>query len=140
LAQQPSQAEFVLEKLPTLDGVESVEVNATTGSVLVRYREGRVEPELLFAALVRLLGLEKELEQTPQPTFVTEVRSFVDSLNRVVYDRTGGLVDFTSGLMILLATIGMTKLLREGKTSVPSGFTLLWWTMHQLLGHGDEEE
>jgi len=64
----------------------------------------------------------------------------VDSLNRVVYDRTGGLLDFTSALMILLAAIGITKLLREGKAAVPAGFTLLWWGMHQLLGHGGEAE
>ena len=140
LPEQPSQADLVRDKLPTLDGVESVEVNAATGSVLVRYRVGQVEPELLFAALVRLLGLEKELDQTPRPRIVKELRSFADSLNRVVHDRTGGLLDFTSALMILLAAIGITKLLREGKAAVPAGFTLLWWGMHQLLGHGGEAE
>ncbi len=140
LPEQPSQVDLVRDTLPTLDGVESVEVNAATGSVLVGYREGQVEPELLFAALVRLLGLEEELGQTPRPGIVKELRSFVDSLNRVVYDRTGGLLDFTSALMILLAAIGITKLLREGKAAVPAGFTLLWWGMHQLLGHGGEAE
>lgn len=138
--EQPSQADLVRDKLPTLDGVESVEVNTTTGSVLVCYRDGQVEPELLFAAVVRLLGLEKELDQAPRPGIVKELRSFVDSLNRVVYDRTGGLVDFTSALMILLAAIGLTKLLQEGKAAVPGGFTLLWWGTHQLLGHGGEAE
>jgi len=140
LPEQPDQADLAREKLPTLDGVQSVEVNAATGSVLVCYRVGQVEPELLFAALVRLLGLEEELDQTPRPGIVKELRSFVDSLNRVVHDRTGGLLDFTSALMIVLAAVGITKLLRDGKAAVPGGFTLLWWGIHQLLGHGGEAE
>jgi hypothetical protein len=49
-------------------------------------------------------------------------------------------VDFTSALMIVLAAVGISKLLREGRAAVPAGFTLLWWGLHQLLGHGQEAE
>ncbi len=131
-------AELIREKLPTLQGVESVDVNPATGSVLVRYREGQVRPDLLFAALVRLLGLEDELVQTPQPTVVKELRSMMDSLNRVVYDRTGGLLDLSSAVLIALAVAGTTKLFADGKNAVPPGFTMLWWGLHQLLGHNEE--
>lgn len=131
-------ADLIREKLSTLRGVESVDVNPVTGSVLVLYREEQVRPDLLFAAIVRLLGLEDELVQTPSPTLVKELRSMLDSLNRVVYDRTGGLVDFSSALMIALVVAGTSKLFTDGKNAVPGGFTLLWWGLHQLLGHGEE--
>jgi copper chaperone CopZ len=138
LSDSRPDAELIREKLPTLEGVESVDVNPATGSVLVRYREDQVRPDLLFAAIVRLLGLEEELVQTPSPAVVKELRSMMDSLNRVVYDRTGGLLDFASALLIALAAIGMTKLFVDRKNAMPAGFTMLWWGLHQLLGHGEE--
>jgi len=133
-----TDSDLVREKLPTLRGVESVDVNPTTGSVLVRYREDQIRPDLLFAAIVRLLGVEEELVQTPPPAVVKELRSMMDSLNRVVYDRTGGLLDFSSTLLIALAAAGITKLFADGKNAMPAGFTMLGWGLHQLLGHGEE--
>ncbi len=132
----PEQAENLSRRLHTLEGVRHAHVNSTTGSVLIEYREAVVQPELLFAATVRLLGLEKELERTPRPALVRELRAMLDSLNRVVYDRTSGLLDFSSALLLLLAAVGVRKLTQEGAKALPAGFTLVWWGLHQLLGHG----
>lgn len=138
LAGDHSRARFVREKLATIEGVQSVDVSTVTGSLLIRYSEQCVQPELLYAATVRLMGLEKELEKPPRPKVVKELRSFLDSLNRVVYDKTGGLLNFTSALLILLAAVGTKKLLTEGAKAMPAGFTLLWWGAHHLLGGGEE--
>jgi hypothetical protein len=140
LSDQTGQAALLQNKLPTLQGVESVDVNTQTGSVLIHYQEEQVKPELLFAALVRLLGLEKELEKTAKPAIAKELQSLVDSLNRVVYDKTGGLLDFTSALMIVLAAFGAAKLFSKDKQALPPGFTLLWWGIHQLMGHGADAD
>ena len=139
LKEDSSTRSFVKEKLSTVEGVSLVEVSPVTGSVLIRYREGLVQPELLYAAVVRLAGLEKELQKTPRPKVVKELRSFLDSLNRVVYDRTGGLLNFTSALLILLAAVGIRKIASDGSKAMPAGFTLLWWGIHHLLGGGGEE-
>ncbi len=141
LKDDDSKADLLQEKLSTLEGVQKVEVTPVTGSVLIDYRDGIVQPELLFAAVVRLLGLEKDLQKTPRPKLVKELRSMLDSLNRVVYDRTGGLLDFTSALLILLAAVGVKKMIADGAKSVPAGFTLLWWGAHHLFagGGGGEE-
>ena len=138
LQSDSSQSGVLSEKLPTLQGVESVDVNPTTGSVLVRYQEDEVRPELIFAATVRLLGLDEDLRRSPRPVLVKELRSLFDSLNRVVYDRTGGLLDFSSAVLIVLAAIGVRKLALEGAKAMPHGFTLLWWGLHKLFGHGQE--
>jgi hypothetical protein len=138
LADDASGADVLREKLPTIEGVTEVAVNASSGSVLVRYREKMVQPELLFAAIVRLLGLDKELERPPRPVIVRELRDIMVSLNRVVYDRTGGLLDFSSTVWILLAALGLRSLLVEGGKAMPAGFTLLWWGAHRLFGHGEE--
>jgi hypothetical protein len=131
-------ARLLAEKLPTLQGVHSVELNRTTGSVLIRYRPDDVAPELIFAAIVRLLDLESELAHTPQPALVRELREFVGSLNRTVYDRTSGLLDFSSAALILLAAAGVKACLTEGARAFPAGFTLVWWGLSQLLGHRGE--
>jgi len=138
LIDDSQQADLLREKLPTLRGVESLNVTVSTGSVLVCYREKELPGELLFAALVRLLGLEKELETTPQPTVVKELRSVMDSLNRVVYDRTAGLLDFQSSILILLAAVGVKKLMDGRANVLPAGATLLWWGLNRLLDQGTE--
>jgi copper chaperone CopZ len=126
------------ERLSSVEGVREVDVNPATGSVLIQYRGGIVRPELLFAATVRLAGLDKELEQTPRPLVTRKLRAVLDSLNRVVYDRTSGVLDFTSALLILLAAVGARKMLQQGAAALPAGFTLIWWGVHQLLGRGEE--
>ncbi len=136
----PEQAEILAERLRTLEGVRQVHVSPTTGSVLIEYRQAVVEPELLFAATVRLLGLEKELEHTPRPALVRELRAVLDSLNRVVFDRTSGLLDFSSALLLILAAVGVRNMTQEGAKALPAGFTLVWWGLHQLLGHGGSGE
>jgi hypothetical protein len=135
LENDPSRGAFLREKLATLGGVQSITVTPQTGSVLVRYEEGKVRAELLFAAIVRLLGLDGELNQTPQPSIVKELRSLMDSLNRVVYDRTGGLLDFTSAVSIVLGAVGIQKLVSKQSKAMPAGLTLLWWAFHQLMTH-----
>lgn len=138
LVNDASRADFLQEKLSTLGGVQEIAVTHETGSVLIRYQEDQVRPELLFAATVRLLGLEGELEKTPRPAIIRELRSLLDSLNRVVYDRTGGLLDFTSAMSIVLAAVGIQKLAASGSKAMPAGFTLLWWALNRLLDRKEE--
>jgi hypothetical protein len=122
------------EKLPAIRGVKSVEVNHTTGSVLIAYREEEVTPELLFAAVVRLLGLDEDVKRPPLPAVTREFRAVTDSLNRAVYARTGGLLDLQSAVLILLAAVGIRKLATEGYGAMPAGLTLVWWAANSLLG------
>lgn len=74
----------------------------------------------------------------PRPIVVRQLRAVFDSFNRVVYDRTCGVLDFSSALLILMAAVGVTKVMQQGAAAMPGGFTLIWWGVHQLLGHGEE--
>jgi len=126
--------DVVAEKLGAIDGVSDIAVSGATGSVLIAYREETVKPELLFAALVRLLGFDAELDRTPRPALTREIGAVMESLNRAVYEQTGGLLDFRSATMIVLAAIGIRQLATEGARGFPPGFTLLWWAANSLLG------
>jgi len=134
LAENGTGAALVQEKLPAIQGVQSVELNPATGSVLIVYREDEIRPELLFAAVVRLMNLDAELKRMPQPVVTRELRELLGSVNRMVYDRTGGLIDLWSAGLILLAAIGLQRLWAQGMRAFPAGLTLVWWGLASLLG------
>jgi hypothetical protein len=113
--------------------VAAVRADSRSGSVLIEHEPAVVEPEMLFAAVVRLLGLEQELDKPVQPAVAREMRAAVDSLNRAVLEKSGGLIDFWSALFIVLAAVGVKKLVSEGGSALPAGFTLLWWGMNAIL-------
>jgi hypothetical protein len=134
LAENGAGTAQIQEKLPTIQGVQSVRLNPATGSVLIVYHEDQVRPELLFAAVVRLMNLDAELKRMPQPVVTRELREILGSVNRMVYDRTGGLLDLWSAALILLAAIGVRKLFAQGAGAFPAGLTLVWWGLASLLG------
>jgi len=136
LAENRLGAVTVRQKLPTIQGVQSVQLTPATGSVLIVYRKDEVRPELLFAAVVRLMNLDAELKRMPQPVVTRELKEILGSVNRTVYDRSGGLIDLWSAGLILLAAIGTQRLLAQGMRAFPSGLTLIWWGMASLLGGG----
>jgi hypothetical protein len=138
LVDAPVQAQMLCEKLRPLDGINGVTACPTTGSVVISFDQRRVEPGLLFAAVMKLLGFDQQLNRTPRPAVVRELRSVMGCLDRAVYDRTNGLLDFSSAFWILLTAIGARKVIRQGVSAMPAGATLIWWGIHQLLGHGEE--
>lgn len=119
--------------LRNLPGVSSVEVNVLSGSILIHYDDEVLTPELLFTAVLKLLGLEDEFLTTPQPALAGELKKVGSSLNRAVYDMTGGTTDLWTSLFIVLAVVGVYKLRREPGNAFPGGGTLLWWTFNSLL-------
>ena len=78
-------------------------------------------------------SLEEEMERPLRPIVVRELRTILNSLNRIVYDRTSGVLDFSSALLILMAAMGIKEIVRHGAAAMPPGFALLWWGAHQLL-------
>lgn len=122
----------VVKQLPQIQGVEKVAVTPLTGSVLIQYKVGEVEPEFLFAALVKLLDLEDEMDAPCRPALAAELRTMGESLNRAVYERTGGLVDLWTAMMIVLAGVGIHQMIRNPARAFPAGFTLVWWGINSM--------
>jgi len=123
---------MVRERISRIEGVESVDVTPASGSVLIRYRETELEAELLFAALVRLLGLDGEMEARRQPVIPRELGLLAESMNRAVYEKTGGLIDLWTAVLIVLAGTGIRNMVRDPARAFPAGFTLVWWGLNSL--------
>jgi hypothetical protein len=134
----PGECERLQKALRRLDGVDSAAADPRSGTVLIRYAEGKVRAELLMAAIARLLGLEKQLDETPTPLVTRELRDIGASLNRAVLDGTRGLIDLRTAVFLLLGALGVQRLLAEKSAALPTGVTLLWWATNSLAGrHGD---
>jgi len=127
---RPEAAGELRRQLVRLEAVEAVEVSTVTGSVLLRFRPDRVEPELLLAAVIRLLGLEARVDAAPQSRLGHEIRELGESLNRAVHEQSGGLLDLWTALPLLLVVLGVRNLIsRNGQL----GWPLLWWAYLALF-------
>lgn len=124
---------IVNKQIPKIEGVASVQVNKISGSVLILFDKDRLEPELLCAALIRLLDLEKELEKIPKPIISKELKEMGNSLNRAVFEKTGGIIDLWTAIPILLIIFGIRKILTDRATIWPTGIALLWWGYNSLF-------
>jgi hypothetical protein len=119
--------------LAGVDGIGRVECSPISGSVLIEHDDARLKPDLLAAALVRLLGLEAQLTHDVEAALGREIRELARAANRAVYEQTGGLLDLKTALFCALAVLGVRKMVQQGTLALPAGFTLLWWAAHGLL-------
>ncbi|MBD3257059.1 hypothetical protein GF377_01405 [candidate division GN15 bacterium] len=128
-----TKGDRLADQLRRLDGVASVTTDHRTGSVTIAYDTTKLKTDLLAAAMIRLLGLESRLGQSPQPALVREVRRMGGALNHAVYAKTGGLVDLWTLVPLTLAVLGVRKLMTERTNVLPTGVTLLWWAYSSLF-------
>jgi len=120
---QRGAADQLKKSLARLDGVRDVEVSSVSGSVLFRFAQDEVTPDLLLGAAVRLLGLEKDIERTPPSQIGQGIRHAGESLNHAIYQQTGGVIDLWTSLTLLLVVTGVRQLAAGN----PFGWPLLWW-------------
>ncbi|MBD3307927.1 hypothetical protein GF339_15960 [candidate division KSB3 bacterium] len=120
-------------QLPRVDGIDAVAANKVSGSVVIRYQPEKIDPDLLFAALIRVLDLERELEKTPQSLIAREVGNMGRAMNRAVYSMTDGVLDLWTTVPLALLLIGARKVITDRTLSFPAGFTLLWWSYNAMF-------
>jgi len=120
-------------QLKKIDGIHQVTITALTGSVLILFDENKLEAELLFTALIKLLGLEKELEQTPNARIKKQINQFVSALNTAVYTQTDGMLDLKTSVPLLLGLYGLFRVFTERPLSMPASVTMIWWAYNALV-------
>jgi len=122
-------------QIAKINGVKWIESNKITGSVLINYDHSVIQADLLFAALIRLLGLENELQKAPASYLSTEIRTVFDSLNHAVFSKTNGILDLYTAIPILLATLGVSQIIKNKANIFPTGLTLIWWAYNSLVSN-----
>ena len=120
-------------QIAKISGVKWVDYNKISGSVLIYYEEGVLQADLLFTALIRLLGLEEELQKAPASYLNNEIRAVIESLNQVVYGKTNGIIDLYTAIPILLVIVGVSQIVKNKSNMLPTGLTMLWWAYNSLV-------
>jgi len=119
-------------QLRKIEGVSNAQANSITGSILIQFDESKLQADLLFAALIRLLGLEKEIERTPVPRLNKEISDIYKSMNQAVYAKTNGMLDVKTAIALLIAATGIYRILVERSVSMPATLTMIWWAYNSF--------
>ena len=128
VGKQPEGKELK-RRLARIDGVKEVEVSSVSGSICLRFADDRLKPELLMAAIIRLLGLERQIERAPRSWLGREIRDTGEALNRAMHERTGGMVDFYTAMPLLLVVLGVRNIAARRTM----GWPMLWWAYRELF-------
>jgi copper chaperone CopZ len=115
------------KELTKVDGIKSVQSNPISGSLIVIYDEAQIEDYVVHGIALKVLGLEKELEHTPESILLRELKLLGRALNQQIYQSSAGLLDLNSSLMITLVTIALYRIVFMQERTLPSGLNLLWW-------------
>lgn len=120
-------------QIAKIKGVKWVDYNKISGSVLIYFEENIIQADLLFAALIRLLGLDDELQRAPASYVNTEIRSIFESLNQAIYSKSNGIIDLYTTIPLVLAALGIRQIFKSSANIFPTGLTLLWWAYNSLV-------
>ncbi|MCB2338748.1 heavy-metal-associated domain-containing protein [Clostridium estertheticum] len=124
-------------QLCRIEGIKQVSVSLITGSILVIYDGKKIDSNLLQAAIVKLLGLDKESEKASNSIIMQEVTIANQALNYAMLDKTGGIIDLKTTLPIIFVGLAIKELVRTGNLGIPAPITLLYWAYNSFgLGGG----
>jgi hypothetical protein len=140
LKENPVLAREVQARLATVQGIQYVEVNPVTGSVLVLYDRTTLESLdslLSLAAWFSPLFPDLEFHKLEDwltsangngnaTSFAERLATFFGGLNAKVAETTGG-IDLKLLLPLTLFLLGMRGVLVAGKGVFPTWYDLLWF-------------
>lgn len=115
-----------------------------TGSILIRYRPGAVDPDALLeriASEVGLDGLEHDLtDKVHRAELVHALLDGIEGLNRLAGEATGGRADLRELLPMGLGAVAIISFaLNAGEGRLPRWDNALWWCYRMFAQwHADE--
>jgi Heavy metal associated domain 2 len=120
-------------------GFRSWSHRAVTGSIVIRYRPGAVEPDALLeriASEVGLDGLEHDLtDKVHRAELVDALLDGVEALNRLAAEATGGRADLRELLPAGLGAVSIISFaLNAGDGRLPRWDNALWWCYRLFEG------
>ena len=79
----------------------------------------------------KVMELEDTINKSPTSLIDKESANLADSLNRAIFEKTNGIVDLKSFVMLLLGAYAAYDI-NSRPTVRPSGYTCLWWIYSTL--------
>ncbi|AHC14102.1 HMA2 domain-containing protein [Salinispira pacifica] len=130
----------IVATLQKIDAIHKVEKNLISASLIITYDEHQLEDEILFGAVIQIMGLEGEIDKPVRPAAIHHIQQIIDSLNRGIYEYTGGHLDLYHSVPLILIGLGAYQFIKTRKLLLPGALTLMWWGFSSLLGRGNHDK
>ena len=116
----------LLNTFSQIPGIIDISVNPCIGTVIIKYNEETIQPMLIIGIILKVLGLEDEAHNENKSLITRESANIVESLSHTIYEKTSGVLDLKSSVMLLLCVYAVYDIkTRPGLR--PAGLTCLWW-------------
>lgn len=131
--QENKQAqEDLISQLGGIQCIKEIQANLVSGSLVVKYHLDQVDPMLIISAVIKVLALDKELEQKRIPLVLEKIQQIGQALNQAFYEQTNGLLDLRTTVSLALAYLALKKIVVSKELATPAASTLLWWAYNTL--------
>lgn len=121
----------VKERLSSLSGVDAVNVNDLSGSILIVHRLAGIKSILAAAKKQGLFQIARPNARNPV-TLRKGIAEGIRTVNRRVTAVTGGQVDLWDVAFLGLAGFGVYQLLR-GNIAAPMWYTVAWYAFNVYM-------
>lgn len=126
LKNNPEGCDKLQKQLVKADVIKEISINALTGSLLIIYDKSGTDEATLTGVVVKLLGLEDQVEKSPLSNIGKEINQVMKSLNTSIYEYSNGMVDLNNLITLSFLSMGAYSLIRNPRM-LPSGLSLLYW-------------
>lgn len=123
--------EVLKSQLAKIEAISSFEVTPISGSVLVHFDETKLPADILFGAIVQLLGLELEINKEPKSILGNQLTNFESAFNRSLFEKSKGVLDIKSLLNASFLILGIGGIL-AGKVTSPNPISMLYWGINGI--------
>ena len=124
----------IIGLLKKQEGIQEVDINATTGSVLIRYdQEVHTQSDLEailydFGEILYSVAAEGEVPDLGHSSTAAQLTQAISDLDRHIFNLTGGSANLKLLIPLLMGAIGVRQILRKGwgLADIP-GYVLIWY-------------
>ena len=132
-------AEFMEKALSPIAGMKSVSVNPLLGTVLLKFDEAALSPEIVITALSRCFNFDAAVKNR-KSILGKELKLFRFAIDQAVLKKTCGILDIRSAMSLLLifqlirgiASWRMGSLQQPQTKKPPFPVSLVWWLFQSI--------
>lgn len=128
-----SAKENILAVLKNVSSIEEISIDIITGSIVIKYDPKEATPELIMGVIIKILELDKIIEEKRDPIVLKELKRIKEAFNYSFYKQTKGVLNFTTLVPLVLIYIGAKRIIVNKDTSVPNPYTLFYWAYKTLF-------
>ncbi len=126
LKNNPDGCDKLQKQLVKAEVIREIKINPVIGSLLMIYDEDGTDEATLTGVIVKLLGLEDQVDESPLSSAGKEIKQMMKSLNTSVYEYSNGMIDLNNLITLAFFSMGAYSLIRNPRM-LPSGLSLLYW-------------